>query len=66
MTDARPGTAPDKARGARSRRRAGSAVVANYIHEISTRHAETKAARAARTRIVDAPTARPVVAEGCA
>jgi hypothetical protein len=38
MKDLRPGSTPDKARGARSRRRAGSAVVASYIHEISTRH----------------------------
>jgi hypothetical protein len=66
MTDARPGTAPGQARSVRSRRRVGSAVVANYIHEISTRHAATQAARAARTRIVDAPITRPLAAEGCA
>lgn len=38
MTDVRAGTAPATTRGAASRKRARSAIVANYIHEISTRH----------------------------
>jgi len=37
MTDSRVDTKPEQARGGRSRR-ARSAVMANYIHEISTRN----------------------------
>jgi hypothetical protein len=53
---------------AASRRRARSAVVANYIHEISTRHRDATPSKRFQLPVIRVTPAAPMtaVAEGCA